>query len=160
MARRKKEALMGRAVITLGIAFKLIQIIGAAAGLSALSGTLMTVLTTCFLVGGLAVLASENISITGAFANDRRHPPLGERALPLCLYGNKHCRLRSYAHHDEKEKAHPLRHSCAFALRYSLPSDLRRPRTPRCCNYCCSYLHIQRNGNRALRLKRNFSENN
>ena len=68
MAKRKKEALMGRAVITLGIAFKLIQIIGAAAGLSALSGTVMTVLTTCFLVGGLAVLASENINTTGALA--------------------------------------------------------------------------------------------
>ncbi len=69
MARKKKkEAVMGRAIITLGIAFKLIQIIGAAAGLSALSGTVMTVLTTCFLVGGLAVLASENINITGAFA--------------------------------------------------------------------------------------------
>lgn len=59
---------MGRAIITLGIAFKLIQIIGAAAGLQALSGTVMTVLTTCFLVGGLAVLASENINTTGAFA--------------------------------------------------------------------------------------------
>ena len=68
MARRKKEALMGRAVVTLGIAFKLIQIIGAAAGLSALSGTAMTIVTACFLVGGLAVLASENINITGAFS--------------------------------------------------------------------------------------------
>lgn len=69
MARRKKrEALMGRAIITLGLAFKLIQIIGAAAGLSALSGTTMTVVTTCFLVGGLAVLASENINTTGAFS--------------------------------------------------------------------------------------------
>lgn len=69
MARRKKkEALMGRAVITLGLAFKLIQIIGSLAGASALSGTTMTIVTTCFLVGGLAVLASENINITGAFA--------------------------------------------------------------------------------------------
>lgn len=68
MAKRKKEALMGRAVTTLGIAFKLIQIIGAVVGLSALSGTTMTVLTTCFLVGGLAVLASENINTTGALA--------------------------------------------------------------------------------------------
>ena len=69
MARRKKrEALMGRAIITLGLAFKLIQIIGAATQITALSGTTMTFITSCFLVGGLAVLASENLNITGAFA--------------------------------------------------------------------------------------------
>jgi len=59
---------MGRALTAIGIALKLTQIIGAAFGVSLLSGTLMTLVTTCFMVGGLAVIASENLNVTGALA--------------------------------------------------------------------------------------------
>ena len=66
--RRKKEALMGRLIISLGLASKIIQIIGAAFSVSALSGTRMTVVTACLMVGGLAVLASERLNTVSAFA--------------------------------------------------------------------------------------------
>lgn len=66
--RRKKEAKMGRSCIIIGLVCKILQIIGAALSVDFLVGTLMTLITTCLLVGGLAVLAVEKMNITGAFA--------------------------------------------------------------------------------------------
>lgn len=66
--RRKKEAYMGRVLIGLGLILKLIQIIGKAFSADMLSGTAMTLATTCFLVGGLFVYAFEKRNIVSAFA--------------------------------------------------------------------------------------------
>ncbi len=68
MAKIKREARTGRILITLGLIFKIIQIIGSAFSVDALSGTVSTVITTCLLVGGLAVLAVEKISVRSALS--------------------------------------------------------------------------------------------
>ena len=69
MAKRKKnEALMGRALVALGAFSKIIQLAGSALGASVLGGTVMTLITSCLLVGGLAVLAIERMSHVSAFA--------------------------------------------------------------------------------------------
>ena len=69
MAKRKKnEALMGRALVALGAFSKIIQLAGSALGASVLGGTVMTLITSCLLVGGLAVLAIERMSHVSTFA--------------------------------------------------------------------------------------------
>lgn len=66
--KRKNEAVMGRALIILGLILKILQIIGASFSLEALTGTNLTFITTCLLVGGLAVLSVERMSTVSAFA--------------------------------------------------------------------------------------------
>jgi len=70
MARRKKkkEAIMGRALICAGLVMKIIQLIGNAISVSALTGTIPTVLTVGVLVGGLAVFAIERMNVVGALS--------------------------------------------------------------------------------------------
>lgn len=66
--KRYKEPRMGRVLIFLGTVCKMIQLVGTAVGLTVLGGTFMTLLTSCLLVGGLAVLAIERMNLTGAIA--------------------------------------------------------------------------------------------
>lgn len=66
--RIKKEAYMGRVLIGLGLILKLIQIIGKAFDWVKTDGTVMTLTTTCFLVGGLFVYAFEKRSMVSVFA--------------------------------------------------------------------------------------------
>ena len=66
--RRKKEQNMGRVILLLGSCLKIIQIIGAALSVSFLTGSVVTTVTTCLLVGGLCVYAIESMDLTAAFA--------------------------------------------------------------------------------------------
>lgn len=66
--KRKKEAFTGRALVSVGAFLKILQILGLSLGLDALGGTAMTLVTTCILVGGLAVLAIERLDLCAAFA--------------------------------------------------------------------------------------------
>ena len=69
MARRKrKEPYMGRALVFAGLCMKILQMIGAALSFSPLKGSTATLITTCLLVGGFAVLAIENMNTVGAFS--------------------------------------------------------------------------------------------
>lgn len=66
--KRKKEQNMGRVILFLGAVLKIIQIIGAALSVSILTGSVMTTVTTCLLVGGLCVYAIERMDLCAAFA--------------------------------------------------------------------------------------------
>jgi len=66
--KRKKEQNMGRVLLFLGSLLKIIQIIGAAFSVAFLTGSVMTVATTCLLVGGLCVFAVERMNLSAAFA--------------------------------------------------------------------------------------------
>ena len=66
--RRKKEQNMGRVILFLGAVLKIIQIIGAALSVSLLTGSILTTVTTCLLVGGLCVYAIERMDLCAAFA--------------------------------------------------------------------------------------------
>ena len=69
MARRKrKEPYMGRILVFAGLCMKILQLLGAALSLEPLKGSTATLITTCLLVGGLAVLAIENMNAVGAFS--------------------------------------------------------------------------------------------
>ena len=67
MAKRKSQ-IMGRLIICLGLVSKIVQLIGSAFGITAAGGSLMTLVTTCLLVGGLSVYASEKMNFTSVFA--------------------------------------------------------------------------------------------
>lgn len=66
--RRRKEPFMGRALVFAGLFMKVLQVIGAALSFSPFTGSMVTLVTTCLLVGGLAVLAIENMNAVGAFS--------------------------------------------------------------------------------------------
>ncbi len=63
--RRRKRQFMGRVLICLGLALRIIQLIGGAhLGSGALLETWVTAATASFLVGGLCVFALERMNIT------------------------------------------------------------------------------------------------
>ena len=67
MAKRRSQ-LMGRIIVCLGLVSKIIQLLGTTFGIAPLSGSVMTLITTCLLVGGLSVFAAERMNFTSVFA--------------------------------------------------------------------------------------------
>lgn len=65
---KRRSNLMGRLIVCLGLLSKIIQILGTAFGITPLSGSVMTLITTCLLVGGLSVFAAERMNFTSVFA--------------------------------------------------------------------------------------------
>ena len=63
-----REPRMGRIFIFIGAICKIVQLTGPAVGLSVLGGTFMTLVTSCLIVGGLAVLAIERMNLSSCFA--------------------------------------------------------------------------------------------